>query len=426
MRQKRLFVVLAVLALVSLVGATAVFAGTPARSSQQGAEETGLVIVAVDADGPAAAAGVARGDILFSIDGQETNSRRDIAKALADLAAGDEVEVVVTHGDEERTLTVVLDEQDGRAYLGIQPYYGEQREAAPMTDDFSAAAPGALVLEVVADSPAEAAGLQAGDVIVAVNGEALSEESSLADVIGALQPGDEATLEVEREGADEALTLTVALGENPDKDGVAFLGVQYQQASEMTFGRTPFGRGGNGAMPNFHDWQFEMPEGMEEMPFFGQQMPFGDVQSGVVVMEVAADSPAEAAGLTTGDQIVAVDGVDVATPEEVVTAISQLKPGDVVVLSVQKTGEDEAADVEVTLAARPDDEARAFLGVSLGAFSSLSAEEAMPGQGGFQFQFPFGQDDQSDGSTSPFEEMPQSPEDLLEQLFPGLGTQQNS
>lgn len=67
MRHKRLFIVLAVLALVSLVGASAAFAAVnPAQNSQQTATDgAGLVIVSVDPAGPAAAAGVARGDILF-------------------------------------------------------------------------------------------------------------------------------------------------------------------------------------------------------------------------------------------------------------------------------------------------------------------------------------------------------------------------
>ena len=96
MRHKRLFIVLAVLALVSLVGASAAFAAVnPAQNSQQTAtDEVGLVIVSVDPAGPAAAAGVARGDILLSIDGQATNSAADVTKVVAGLTAGDDVDVL--------------------------------------------------------------------------------------------------------------------------------------------------------------------------------------------------------------------------------------------------------------------------------------------------------------------------------------------
>lgn len=427
MRQKRWFVILAAAALITLAGATVALAAGAGLPVRQATDEAGLVIVAVDPDGPAAEAGVARGDILYAIGEQDTNSRGDVAAALADLAAGDEVTVVVTHGDEERTLTLIVGEQDGRAYLGIQPYFAGQRDAAPAPEMALSAAPGAVVVEVVADSPAAEAGLQAGDVIVAVNGDALDQESSLADVIGALEPGDEVTLEVQREGEAEALSLAAILGENPEKEGVAFLGVHYQQAPTAAFGRLPFGQGEDGAMPNFHDWQFEMPEGMPEMPFsdetipFGQ--PFGDVEAGVVVTDVAEDSPAAEAGLAEGDLIVAVGGAPVATPQDVAAAVSELKPGDALTLSVQKSDADDAADIEVTLGARPDDAERAYLGVALGIFRAMQSDDAMPG---FQFNFPFGQDGQDDGNALPFEDAPQSPEDLLEQLFPGLSQQQNS
>lgn len=417
MRHKRLFIVLAVLALVTMVGATAAFAASnTAQPSQQTAtDEVGLVIVSVDPDGPAADAGVSRGDILLAIGAQDTNSAQDVAAAVADLTTGDEVDLVVTHGDDERTLSVIVGEQDGRAYLGIQPYYGLQREFAPRFDHVMPAAGGAMVMEVVADSPAEAAGLQAGDVIVSVDGEALAEDTSLADAIGALQPDDSVTLEIQREGEDTNLSLDVTLAENPDKAGVAFLGVQYGPTMSAAMETMPFD---DDAMPFFHGRG--MPDNMPTMP----GMPDLDsVESGVVVVSVAADSPAAAAGLAEGDVIVAVNGKEVATPEEVVAIVGDMQPGDAVTLSVQSQDAEEAADVEVTLAARPDDANRAYLGVSLGTFQSMRSQQIVPGQGQFQFELP---SDQSNGTTPPDQgQMPSLP-DLLQQLFPGMTTQQNS
>lgn len=413
MRQKRLFIVLAVLALVTMVGATAAFAaGATVQPSQQTAtDEVGLVIVAVDPAGPAAAAGVSRGDILLAIGAQDTNRAQDVAAAVADLTAGDKVDLVVTHGDDERTLSVTVGEQNGRAYLGIQPYYGFQRAAmAPIDRFMPAAADGARVMEVVADSPAASAGLQTGDVILSVNGEALAEDTTLADAIGALAPGDTATLEVQRAGEDATLSLDVTLAENPDKAGVAFLGVQYGPAMSTTMETMPFFHGRGMPAPG------EMP-GLQGMP------DFDSVESGVAVVSVAADSPAEAAGLVKGDVIVAVDGQDVATPEDVVAIVGEMKPGDTVTLSVQAQDAEEANDVEVTLAARPDDATRAFLGVSLGMFQSMRSQQIVPGQGQFQFELP---SDQGNGTTPPSQgQMPSLP-DLLQQLFPGMTSQQNS
>lgn len=82
---------------------------------------------------------------------------------------------------------------------------------------------GALVQKVVEDSPAERAGLRAGDIIVAVNDEQVSTERSLPDIIGQYRPGDSVRLTVQRGG--EEIKVEVRLGENPDKPGKGYLGV---------------------------------------------------------------------------------------------------------------------------------------------------------------------------------------------------------
>ena len=84
---------------------------------------------------------------------------------------------------------------------------------------------GALLREVVADSPAQKAGLKIGDVITAVDGVPLDENHRLADIIGQYQPGDKITLEVLRMG--KTVTLKATLGENPDSNGQPYLGVRY-------------------------------------------------------------------------------------------------------------------------------------------------------------------------------------------------------
>ena len=98
---------------------------------------------------------------------------------------------------------------------------------------FEMAAPGALITEVVPDSPAADAGLEAGNVITAVDGKALDETTDLASAIGQYKPGDKITLEVAKSADDEARSeITVTLGENPDQADKALLGVRYRPALE--------------------------------------------------------------------------------------------------------------------------------------------------------------------------------------------------
>jgi S1-C subfamily serine protease len=118
--------------------------------------------------------------------------------------------------------------QDGRVdygYLGVstQVLYPQLAERLDLN-----VGPGALVQGVEEDSPAEKAGIEAGDdeitfqdlpvtsggdVIVAVNGQRLTLHSDLADVIGSMSAGDRVRLELLRDG--KRRTVTVTLGRRP-------------------------------------------------------------------------------------------------------------------------------------------------------------------------------------------------------------------
>lgn len=382
-----------------IVALLAVSLGAPlaaAQSEQPG--EPGLVIVRVDATGPAAEAGVKRGDILLAMGEQEINQPVDWFQAVRGLKAGEPVTLRVLHGDEERSLTATVAERNSRAFLGLQVYLGAAADDAagePLMLPLMTPTTGAQVMEVVADSPASAAGLQANDVITAVDGKTLDGEASLADIIAGYKPGDEVTLTVERPGADEkTLELTVTLGENPNDATKAFLGIRYSnfvgmqglQDQVMPF----FERRGGQTTP------FELP--------FDQTMPDGTATAGAVVRTVAEDSPAAAAGLATGDVISAIDDQAVDGPQALVDAVSARQPGDKVTLTVTRAGEEQPLTIEVTLGKNPNDATKAYLGVSIGAYM-MRLQDRMPGNhGGMRFQLPFGLGEmQLDPNQLPFD-----------------------
>ena len=86
---------------------------------------------------------------------------------------------------------------------------------------------GALIANVVEGSPAAEAGLQAGDVISAVDGEAMGQDQDLAEIIRAHKPGDTVSLRVTRSG--DALDLSATLGRNPASEAqVAWLGIEFR------------------------------------------------------------------------------------------------------------------------------------------------------------------------------------------------------
>jgi S1-C subfamily serine protease len=208
-------------------------------------------------------------------------------------------------------------EAAARPYLGVR--FGPNEDGD-----------GVVIAEVVVDSPAEAAGLQAGDVVTAVNGEELGN-GSLADSVEALQPGDVLTLTIERDG--ESQDIDVTLGTAPE-----------------TFANRG-GRGGRGQRGGQNGGQNGFPETFEfdfsNRPFLGVSL--NDTDARAEVQEVVADSPAEAAGIEAGDVITAVNGEAVTDAQSVVDAIAALEADTEVTITVERDGESQ--DLTATLEA---------------------------------------------------------------------------
>lgn len=395
MNKRALFILIGVVALFGalLVGvvsggalAVLLLRANPVQAAigvQQEAEidrEAGVLVSGVDPDSPAAQAGVVRGDIIQEINGAAVNSAADLLKTVLALQPGDAVELRVLHGDEIRRLTATLaasDEDSQQAYLGIEVCGGlslgdsldevHPFGALPFGDQpfhEMVVSSGATVMEVLEDSPAAAAGLQPGDVINSVGGQAVDEKNSLGDLIAANQPG--ATVELEVARAGETLQIQVALGENPDDASLAYLGVRYVPGSAML--EKHFGEGFENLPEGFLPHHFNLPEGIE---------------SAVIVTQVLDGSPAAQAELQSGDLITAIDGVSVESPEHAVELIQKHKPGDAVELQIVRRGQSEAFTLTVTLAENPDIAGQAYLGVSLGGF--LGIEKNLDEDGGSLF-----------------------------------------
>jgi hypothetical protein len=104
-----------------------------------------------------------------------------------------------------------------RAFLGIEMEEGER---------------GVTVADVVADSPAGAAGLEAGDLIVEIDGREVFRAEEIARLVGGRRPGDALSITVERDGRTLALNATLA---TPSGSGARLRGPSFRFA--------PFGRG---------------------------------------------------------------------------------------------------------------------------------------------------------------------------------------
>ena len=91
----------------------------------------------------------------------------------------------------------------------VKPYIGVSVQNVSSESQQLGLPQGAAVAEVVADSPAEASGLQVNDIITAVNGTAITGSTDLVNTVKGAAIGDELTLSVYRQGKEMELTLTV-------------------------------------------------------------------------------------------------------------------------------------------------------------------------------------------------------------------------
>lgn len=86
-------------------------------------------------------------------------------------------------------------------------------------------------------------------------------------------------------------------------------------------------------------------------PAGAEQLGLDRDLEGAVITDLVPEGPAEAAGLEPGDVIVAIDGNDIVTGEDLTETLSQFEPGDTIEVDIVNA--DGAETVEVVLAARP-------------------------------------------------------------------------
>jgi membrane-associated protease RseP (regulator of RpoE activity) len=252
-------------------------------------------------------------------------------------------------------------------------------------------AEGAVVVEVIPGSPAAGADLQAGDIIVAVNGNKLGPDNDLAELIGQYAPGDRITLQVERPG-EETFETEVRLGEDSDEKGLAYLGVRYATVPALS-------------MHLEGPYPFDMQE--FDMPFL---LPRGGSAGGVVIRTVIEGSPASEAGLQPGELIETIDGEQVESSEALTAAIAQRQPGSQVKLGIRNLQSGQEREVTVTLAAHPDEPANGYLGVTIGGAMHMEGfwpEGAAPDGLRFFFRSPNRQ-----GAPLDPDQLPIDPEDM--------------
>jgi len=167
---------------------------------------------------------------------------------------------------------------------------------------------GALVGDVLADSPAGKAGLEAGDVITEIDGRPIENSSQLRNQIAAAAPDSRVSLTVLRN--DKTITIDVTLGELPSE--IARAGVQGSRGRDLGFTVETLSRS------------------LTDRYNLNRQL------TGAVVTGIDQASHAYQAGLREGDVIRSVNRRQIRSAEELESIIGGLKDGDTVLLGVYR------------------------------------------------------------------------------------------
>jgi serine protease Do len=184
-----------------------------------------------------------------------------------------------------------------RGWIGVQ--------IQPVTQEIADSiglkkAEGALIAEPQANGPAAKAGIEAGDVITAVNGDQVKDARDLAKKIGSLAPKTTVKLAVVHKGSEKTVSLT--LGELPN-------------AKEASAATSPEAGSDNGASDM----------GKLGLTLAPAARVAGAGAQGVVVTGVDSSGVAADRGFSTGDVILEIAGKSVSTPADVRSVVASAR-----------------------------------------------------------------------------------------------------
>lgn len=193
-----------------------------------------------------------------------------------------------------------------RGWLGvsIQPLTPELAKQFNLKKEY-----GALVGDVIENSPAEKAGILRGDVIIEYNGKKIDEPYNFRNTVANTPPGETAELKVIRNGKIE--TIKVMIGELPTEAPKAPV-IEYKNVLRGISVR-------------------------ELTPELYRQMNISEKIKGVIVAEIGPDSPAEGK-LMEDDIIQEINRKAIANLKDYESTASGIKPDEIVLLLVFRKG----------------------------------------------------------------------------------------
>ena len=174
-------------------------------------EGTGALVAGVQDKSPAARAGIKAGDIITQYDGQKVSKSADLPKLVAATPVGRQVPVTVVREGKTVALNVTIAQMDEPG----QPAVAQaEEEKGPLGLTVETVTPsiakelklseprGVVVRGVRSGSPAENAGVRAGDVITEVNHQAVADAARMKRALEKHPKGTPVVVMIQRDGTN--------------------------------------------------------------------------------------------------------------------------------------------------------------------------------------------------------------------------------
>jgi serine protease Do len=193
-----------------------------------------------------------------------------------------------------------------RGWLGVMI----QHVTADLAEKFGLARPvGALVGEVMENSPAEKAGIKQGDVIIDFMGKEITNMTTLPSIVAQTEVGTKAELTVIRQGEQKKIEITVGKLDEELVSGPGSAGESINPELGLTV--------------------------QELTPELAKTLEIEE-QKGLIIADVANGSPAAEAGIKRGEIILEINQKPVASIKEFREIFSKIKPNENILLLTKR------------------------------------------------------------------------------------------
>jgi serine protease Do len=203
--------------------------------------DSGVEVKHVDESSPASKAGLKETDVILEVNGQKVDDVEQFVRTIGDAGPTSKVDLAVWRAGTKQNITATLGSRRGMvmavpgngwdgalmapraleeafpALVGDAPKVGFEGEMlTPQLAEFFGVKEGVLVRTVNSKSPAEKAGLKAGDVVIKVNGTPVTSPREISSLLRASRKS--ASFTVMRNHKEVTLNVEVAEDRSPGPD----------------------------------------------------------------------------------------------------------------------------------------------------------------------------------------------------------------